>query len=376
MEIVRLSTAGRKQLSCPAGAEVKNTVSPTLWPERQSTAAALPSFYEGSRWPSWPCTDGEAVHIVLYACVSKIGGQPRFKSNHFSRLHASFVTYMLIYLSIPFSLCLCFLDISKPPPQAPCTGRNTFTTVRTIISDELDSWCWYFPALKVALRPREATCCTFHRCLQFHWWDQRPHRRWCRRWRSRTLEHSPANQKHHKDICWNSMSYVQVVMFILSCDCRHQRDGLKHVFVVFVDRSNNPIETAALVLYKLTSTTLLCRVCLIVPGESLTEAVSKWEETLCEWTFADVHLLLGLYYFGFQISRNDPPSRKRSKIHTISIYLILYLFKSVCGSSMWNKPLICVQKDQVLSPKAQSGTGFLDGIVALQEQKLDQFGGN
>lgn len=265
MEIVWLSTAGRKQLSCPAGAEVKNTVSPTLWPERQSTAAALPSFYEGSRWPSWPCTDGEAVHIVLYACVSKIGGQPRFKSNHFSRLHASFVTYMLIYLSIPFSLCLCFLDISKPPPQAPCTGRNTFTTVRTIISDELDSWCWYFPALKVALRPREATCCTFHRCLQFHWWDQRPHRRWCRRWRSRTLEHSPANQKHHKDICWNSMSYVQVVMFILSCDCRHQRDGLKHVFVVFVDRSNNPIETAALVLYKLTSTTLLCRVCLIVP---------------------------------------------------------------------------------------------------------------
>lgn len=38
-----------------------------------------------------------------------------------------------------------------------------------------------------------------------------------------------------------------------------------------------------------------------------------------------------------------------------------------CGPSI-NKPLVCVQKDQVFCPKAQSCAGFLDGIVALQEQ--------
>lgn len=34
------------------------------------------------------------------------------------------------------------------------------------------------------------------------------------------------------------------------------------------------------------------------------------------------------------------------------------------------KPLIRVQKDQVLCSEAQSGTGFLDRIVALQEHEF------
>lgn len=43
----------------------------------------------------------------------------------------------LFYLSTPFSLCLCFLDISRPPPQAPCTGHNTFITTRMQMSTQL-----------------------------------------------------------------------------------------------------------------------------------------------------------------------------------------------------------------------------------------------
>lgn len=35
---------------------------------------------------------------------------------------------VFFYLSTPFSLCLCFLDISKPPPQAPYTRNNNIDT--------------------------------------------------------------------------------------------------------------------------------------------------------------------------------------------------------------------------------------------------------
>lgn len=62
--------------------------------------------------------------------------------------------------------------------------------------------CYLQPLLSVLLiikhillRPHEATCYTFHRCLQFHWWDRRLRRRWYRRWRSQTSEHAPANKK-------------------------------------------------------------------------------------------------------------------------------------------------------------------------------------
>ena len=39
-----------------------------------------------------------------------------------------FFIFLSFYLSTPFSLCLCFLDISKPPPQAPYTGNTNIYT--------------------------------------------------------------------------------------------------------------------------------------------------------------------------------------------------------------------------------------------------------
>lgn len=47
----------------------RETHSPSPWPEWQSTAAALPSFYGGSRWLSWPWADIRTVNMVPWVCV-------------------------------------------------------------------------------------------------------------------------------------------------------------------------------------------------------------------------------------------------------------------------------------------------------------------
>lgn len=146
---------------------------------------------------------------------------------------------VFIYLSTPFSLCLCFLDISKPPPHAPCTGHNMVITLNILIliimpqqTADLYSFVFIFSLeINILLHPHEATYCTFHRCRQFHWWDQRLRRRWYQRWQSQTVEHTPTMQRHsthkkEKDNSWlNSGCYV---LFFLP-DCWHQRDQLKHV---------------------------------------------------------------------------------------------------------------------------------------------------
>lgn len=109
---------------------------------------------------------------------------------------------VFFYLSTPFSLCLCFLDISKPPPQAPYTGNNNIYTredANVCHGGLTDIFLRY---IDIVLHPREATCCTFHRCLQFHWWDQRLRRRWCQRWRSQTSEHIPANRRREEKDIW------------------------------------------------------------------------------------------------------------------------------------------------------------------------------
>lgn len=56
----------------------------------------------------------------------------RFKIKSYGQLllffHSAAPLFLAImaflYLCIPSSLCLCFLDISKPPPHAPCTGHK------------------------------------------------------------------------------------------------------------------------------------------------------------------------------------------------------------------------------------------------------------
>lgn len=111
---------------------------------------------------------------------------------------------VFIYLSTPFSLCLCFLDISKPPPHAPCTGHNMVITLNILIliimpqqTADLYSFVFIFSLeINILLHPHEATYCTFHRCRQFHWWDQRLRRRWYQRWQSQTVEHTPTMQRH------------------------------------------------------------------------------------------------------------------------------------------------------------------------------------
>lgn len=111
---------------------------------------------------------------------------------------------VFIYLSTPFSLCLCFLDISKPPPHAPCTGHNMVITLNILLliimpqqTADLYSFVFIFSLeINILLHPHEATYCTFHRCRQFHWWDQRLRRRWYQRWQSQTVEHTPTMQRH------------------------------------------------------------------------------------------------------------------------------------------------------------------------------------
>lgn len=76
-----------------------NTYSPALWLEWQSTAVALPSSCEGSRWLSWPCRDIEKVNTALWGCGNvcvclwslvvkgkKIPTLSRFECNNFACL--------------------------------------------------------------------------------------------------------------------------------------------------------------------------------------------------------------------------------------------------------------------------------------------------
>lgn len=186
---------------------------------------------------------------------------------------------LVFYLSTPFSLCLCFLDMSKPPPHAPCTGHSIFTTITSVaVAKQLA-----LLVLKIVcflLRPHGATCCTSHRYLRFHWWDQTLRRRWSRQWRSQTLEHNPAERQ-----TWKKHSIKSKLRFVW---CVSFATGQLH------------------------------------GSDSIPSCVEPWKEANEQadvWLIAaDIHLLLGLYYFGFQISRDDSPSGQEESNSKPSTY--------------------------------------------------------
>lgn len=80
------------------------------------------------------------------------------------------------------------------------------------------------------------------------------------------------------------------------------------------------------------------------------------------------HLLLGRYYFGFQVSGDDSPSGKQ-RVAINQPHSGRVSQRKVCRLNNSNrKPVVSVQQDEVLCPETQSCAGFLDGVVALSKE--------
>lgn len=141
---------------------------------------------------------------------------------------------VFIYLSTPFSLCLCFLDISKPPPHAPCTGHNMVITLNILILSRLlicTALCSFFPWRSIFsyihMKPHIVLFTDVGNFIDGikgsvdGGTSGGSHKQWNIPLRCKGTAH-----KKEKDNSWlNSGCYV---LFFLP-DCWHQRDRLKHV---------------------------------------------------------------------------------------------------------------------------------------------------